>query len=136
MIRKLLSALFVVLLMRARIVYANDLPAVIPSPQTFVFDNQPVRVSAVYSQGYNYIKLDDLLKALDIDAALDQPNKTIVLDKTKPYSGLRPINGSTEQACRVIGGLEKLPKATPPVADEYYVMYMMTAANIIRRNSA
>ena len=127
--RRLFPALFAAFLIGIQTVYAINPPDIITSPQTFVFNGQPVRVSAVYSNGHNYVKLDDMLKALDIDAALDQPHKTIILDKTKPYTGIRPINGSSNHACRVAGGLESLPKPTPPVAEEYNVKYIMTAEN-------
>jgi len=98
-----------------------------------VFNGQSIKVAAVYSQGYNYVKLDDLCKYLDIDVALDQPNKAVYLDKTKPYTGVRPINGTSEYMCRVVGGLEQLPAGTYSpfsyLAAEYQVKYTVAEGN-------
>ena len=133
MSRKLFLTLIAVFLAGAQTVYASDLPSVIASPQTFVFNGQPAKAAAVYSQGYNYVKLDDLCKYLDIDAALDQPNKAIYLDKSKPYTGVRPLNGTSEYMCRVVGGLEQLPTGTYSsfsyLAEEYQVKYTVAEGN-------
>jgi len=116
--------------MNAQPAYAFDALGMTVSPQTFVFDGKTVNVSAFNFQGCNYVKLDDLCKALNIDAALDWPNLTIFMDKSKPYSGMRSVNGTDEHACCVISGLEKqwsgAYTSTSPTTAEYKGMWIVT----------
>jgi len=104
---RFLLILFATSLTYTQTVYAFDAPNATASTQTFQFGEKTFPVSAINFRGYNYVKLEDLCKSLNIDVALDWPNRTVYMDKTKAYSGLRPLNGTLDHECRVIGGLDK-----------------------------
>ena len=66
------------------------------SPQNFIVNGTPVKMSAINSDGFNYIRLGELVRYLDIDAFCDAP--WIQFDKTKTFNGVRVLKDATAEA--------------------------------------
>jgi hypothetical protein len=65
---------------------------VVNSPQNFVVDGIPVKTEALNINGYNYVKVAEFAKLLDIDISYDETTDTVSFYKTKPYSEVRVVN--------------------------------------------
>jgi len=80
------------------------------SPQNFIVNGTPVKMSAINSDGINYVRLGEFAKYLDVDAFCDTP--WIQFDKTKTFNGVRVLKDATaeaREAALIVFGLEKIP---------------------------
>jgi len=83
----------------------QPLTNVVSSRQNFIVNCKPVKMTAINSNGYNFVRVGELAKFLDIDIFCDVP--WIQLDKTKPFAGVRVLKAATAEnryAAQIVSG--------------------------------
>jgi len=71
---------------------SDNIWKIIPSPQSFIINGTLQQEEALNINGYNYMKIADVAKMLNIDITYNESANTVSFDKTKPYTEVRKIN--------------------------------------------